>query len=482
MADNITALANTGNGTDVLATDEIAGVHFPRSKVVFGVDGVATDVSASDPLPVTAAALTTLAGTVRAEDTPHTTGDPGIVMLGIRWDSDTATTGNDGDYTNLKCDEAGRLKVAAQPGKYALVTGSITLNGQTVFCECSRGSNIIAHVVATSLVGHNATFEGSIDSTDGTNGAWFAIDAKRTNANTVELVTGVLAATPAYAWELSVNGFNYIRVRATAHTSGTALWKFQQAPYATEPVPVTQVTAAQPVSGTVTATVAGASLSAPVLVADVASAALASTATTAAFTPSAGASYEVNIPVTAVTGTTPTLDVGIDESDDNGTNWLRVYDFPRITATGIYRSPRMPLTGNRVRYVQTVTGTTPSFTRAINRLQISESVACIRQLIDRSLATTQALNAVTPWLNVQNCDAVQLLIAAGAITTTAPALQLEGTDDNGVTAYAIGTPLTAVASTTVRAITVDVNSQLIRARVSTAGAGATLAHVLLKGF
>jgi hypothetical protein len=481
----LTAKANTGTGTDQLAViDTSAG----KAGAVALVTSAGNLVDGANPVPVVQAGVATettlasIASAVRLEDTAHSTGDAGIVMLGIRWDSDTATTGNDGDYTNLKCDEAGRLKVAAQPGKYALVTGSITTNGGTVFCECSRGSNIIAHVVATSLVGHNATFEGSIDSTDGTNGAWFAIDAKRTNANTVELVTGVLAATPAYAWELSVNGFNYIRVRATAHTSGTALWKFQQAPYATEPVPVTQVTAAQPVSGTVTATVAGASLSAPVLVADVASAALTTTTTTAALTPSAGASYEVNIPVTAVTGTTPTLDVGIEESDDTGTNWFRVYDFPRITATGSYRSPRMPITGNRVRYVQTVTGTTPSFTRAINRLQISESVPCIRQRFDRSLASAQALNAVTPSLNVENCRNVQLLITAGTITTTAPALQLEGSDDNGVTWYAIGAPLTAVASTTVRATTIDIHSQLIRARVSTAGVSATLTHVLIKGF
>ena len=155
---------------------------------------------------------------------------------------------------------------------------------------------------------------------------------------------------------------------------------------------------------------------------------------------------------------------------------------PRITATGIYRSPKLPLTGNRVRYVQTVAGTTPSFTRSIQRLQSNEGVASIRQIIDRSLASSQAINAVTASLNVQNCRAVQLLITAAGITTTAPALQLEGSDDNGATWYAIGTPLTAVASSTVRAVVVDTNSQLIRARVSTAGVAATLTHVLLKGF
>jgi hypothetical protein len=61
MADNLTALANTGSGTDVLATDEIAGVHFPRSKITLGADGVNDgDVSAANPLPVGGAILTEL--------------------------------------------------------------------------------------------------------------------------------------------------------------------------------------------------------------------------------------------------------------------------------------------------------------------------------------------------------------------------------------------------------------------------------------
>lgn len=57
MADNLTALANTGSGTDVLATDEIAGVHYPRTKIVIGADGVNDgDVSSGNPLPVLASA------------------------------------------------------------------------------------------------------------------------------------------------------------------------------------------------------------------------------------------------------------------------------------------------------------------------------------------------------------------------------------------------------------------------------------------
>lgn len=111
----------------------------------------------------------------------------------------------------------------------------------------------------------------------------------------------------------------------------------------------------------------------PFAVADVASAAITTTTTTATITPTAGTSYQVVIPVTAVSGTTPTLSVRIEESDDAGTNWYERYTFPTITTTGIYRSPILRLRGNRVRYVQTVTGTTPSFTRAISRLYRSDA-------------------------------------------------------------------------------------------------------------
>lgn len=48
MADNIGV--TQGSGTNV-ATDEIAGVHYQRVKQCFGVDGSATDVSPSNPLP-----------------------------------------------------------------------------------------------------------------------------------------------------------------------------------------------------------------------------------------------------------------------------------------------------------------------------------------------------------------------------------------------------------------------------------------------
>ena len=163
------------------------------------------------------------------------------------------------------------------------------------------------------------------------------------------------------------------------------------------PVAVTNTPAVTVSSGTVTtvSSVTSANLAIPGIVADVASAALTTTTTTATITPGSGIAYSVNIPVTAVSGTDPILDVSIEESDNTGTNWFKVYDFPRINAVGIYRSPVLRLRGNRIRYVQTVGGVSPSFTRSINRLQSSNSGNLMAQFINRTI-DPNTLGSVSP--------------------------------------------------------------------------------------
>ena len=242
MADNF--VANPGTGGDTFAADDVGGVKVPYSKLDVGADGVSSPVTAANPLPVT------IGDVVHQTDQPFTTGDFGVLALAKRRDSDTTSVSNDGDYTTLNMDEFGRLKVAAAPAGQAATTGNITGSAQTVVADVSRTSNITIYCTGT-FAGANCTFEGSVDGTN-----YFGVQAVRTNANTIELTTGVLAAAPAYAWELSVNGLTNFRVRSTAFTSGTQVWRFQPAPYATEPIPAAQVTATQPISGTVTATVA----------------------------------------------------------------------------------------------------------------------------------------------------------------------------------------------------------------------------------
>lgn len=197
---------------------------------------------------------------VKQEDESHASWDQWIMLLWMRSDNDSSTA-NDGDYTILKLDEQWRLKVSSKPASYPDITGDITavqatigtpVAWGTVEGDVSRASNLMIFCTGTfSTV--NCTFEWSLEASWATN--WFAVQAVRSNANIIELTTGNLSAQPAYAWEASVNALKRFRVRCTARTSGTQSWRFVQGTYATEPIPASQVSGTQPVSGTVTASV-----------------------------------------------------------------------------------------------------------------------------------------------------------------------------------------------------------------------------------
>jgi hypothetical protein len=51
VADNA-IIANPGAGGVTFASDQIAGIEYPRTKITWGVDGVAVDASATAPVPV----------------------------------------------------------------------------------------------------------------------------------------------------------------------------------------------------------------------------------------------------------------------------------------------------------------------------------------------------------------------------------------------------------------------------------------------
>ena len=219
----------------------------------------------------------------------------------------------------------------------------------------------------------------------------------------------------------------------------------------------------------------------PTIVADVASAALTTTTTTTAVTPTFGSTYQVNIPVTVVTGTSPTLDIAIEESDDSGTNWYRVYEFPRITAIGMHRSPLLKMRGNRIRYVQTVSGTSPSFTRAINRLQSNTVTNLQVQFVDRTIVPN-TLNSTTPTYLVEGCSSISISVYITAQTTAATiALQVSDDGTNWVS-LASPTAITTAVGVTQTASNIDVLQwKFARVIVSAAGSGITLGYVSLKG-
>lgn len=197
-------------------------------------------------------AVTASKGTAVASD------QKGVSMLAVRQDTDAATV-SDGQLTPVYVDEEGRLKTSNKTASFAVTTGAVNALNATLVVDVRRASNIVLHVKNTGTVAMAAgafAFEASLDSTNGTDGTWFTIQAARSNVNTVETGTGTLSIGIglglAYSWEASVNAYQYARVKCTTAvtTNSIAFWTIQRGSYATEPIPALQSHA---VTGTVTA-------------------------------------------------------------------------------------------------------------------------------------------------------------------------------------------------------------------------------------
>jgi len=84
---------------------------------------------------------------------------------------------------------------------------------------------------------------------------------------------------------------------------------------------------------------------------------------------SAAENLSLLVDVTAVTGTTPTLDLSVEWSSDNGTTWFKADTadtLAQITAAK-KTAKRFSALASWFRVVWTIGGTTPSFTFAVDR-------------------------------------------------------------------------------------------------------------------
>ena len=196
-----------------------------------------------------------------AEDSPTASGSNGFAMLAMRQLVDSPSTDADGDYTMFKVDEEGRLKVSTKPASFTLSQGPTNTVNQSVSVDVSRASNVSFHLKNTgtaAIAAGAVAFEASLDSTDGVNGTWASIQALASNTNTIAtshvLPAVAIGAGAPNAFEASVNGYNWFRIRNTVAVTANAnaLWSIQRGSYATEPIPAAQVTGTQPVSGSVT--------------------------------------------------------------------------------------------------------------------------------------------------------------------------------------------------------------------------------------
>lgn len=468
-----TIATNTTNAGTPVVSGTVAVSNFPATQPVSGSVSV-SNFPATQPVSgtITANAGTNLnTSTLALESGGH--------LASI--DAKTATLGTAGAAAASPVVLANGTTVTS--ASYNSTTGLIntdllTGNVNGWFDATAYSILMLDVYTGVGLTAGTLVFEQTNDITNDAAGSAASVQDS-TSLGTANFTSLVLSATSTVKHYVAPLTGRYFRVRLSVALTGTgtagATAVFKQTPYSTLYPGI-----AQPTSAPLNVSVVSGVVAAPVLFQDF-TGTITTTTTTATIAASFSTSFQTTIDVTAASGTNPTMDVEVQESRDGGLTWVPIYDFPRITTTGSYASPFMLTTGNRIRYAQTLGGTTPSFTRTANRGQSNNPGVVIRQIIDRTI-NLNLLASATVSLNAEiNTKNVQLSINIGA-ATGAPILQIQASDDIGASWYNIGTPLTAVASSTVSLTVTGVTAALYRAAVSTAGSGATTGYTLLRAF
>lgn len=168
MADNY--ITDAGSGGNTYASDEIAAVHFPRIKLVHGIDGTNDgDVAATNPLPVDAREIGGVAVTV--DNAAFTDGTTPVIPVGFIFDevAGTALTENDVAAARINANRAtvNIIEDGATRGRWATVTAAnaIKVDGSAVTQPISAVSLPLPTGAATSALqladGHNVTVDNA---------------------------------------------------------------------------------------------------------------------------------------------------------------------------------------------------------------------------------------------------------------------------------------------------------------------------------
>lgn len=110
-------------GSAVFATDDISSVHYPRGKVVWGVDGTATDASHTAPLPVVE--VSSVAAPFKADGSGRVTIEE--ISVNATADGDNALRAAPGAGVSIRV--CSYLLNATGAGQFELKSGS-TIKGR----------------------------------------------------------------------------------------------------------------------------------------------------------------------------------------------------------------------------------------------------------------------------------------------------------------------------------------------------------------
>lgn len=162
MADN--TLLNSGSGGDTLATDDIGGIKYPRSKIVIGADGSNDgDVSSANPLPVSLATVpshaVTNAGTFAVQAAQSGTWNVTNVSGTVSLPTGAATSANQSTIiTSLQLiDNAVVTDAGSALDGAMLIAGSDGANTRFLACD----GNGILSVACASVASHAVTNAGT---------------------------------------------------------------------------------------------------------------------------------------------------------------------------------------------------------------------------------------------------------------------------------------------------------------------------------
>jgi hypothetical protein len=363
-------------------------------------------------------------------------------------------------------------------GSAQTISQNNIINGTSSAIDCIGYRSFSAQLVSTATAG-TYIFEGSNDNVN-----FQAIPVFNQALLTgVSIVTAISATNSQIIYAGSLP-FRYLRIRIIASLTGgsvTAHVKISTFAFTPTVQTVANNVAANmntTVAGTVTATVAGATLQGATSV-DVASAAITSTVTSATLSLANSQSVAFHINVTATSGTGQAMDVVLQETFDT-INWFDFYHFPRITSVGQYYTPLMRFTGLSYRLVRTISGTTPSFTSSLTRKSNQATASLNKMFINRTI-DPNSTGSSTPAFLVDGCRNIHLCVSMGAGGSGIPEFKLQGSEDQ-LLWYDLGTATVAVAPSSAGVVTyIGYLPKFVRAQVTNTGSGTTLSQVCIKG-
>jgi hypothetical protein len=359
----------------------------------------------------------------------------------------------------------------------ALSTGNSYLNGTATSSaintavipatDASQYQCLKFQVTGTST--QTLTMQGS-----GDNSTWLSVPIKDVSAFTSAVQTTVVNTGGESTFYHPILT-RYVRLFSTAYTSGTMTVNYQ---FSTLPCSVDIGSKANTAQGTTATTMSSGTLTTQATSTDISSAARTTTFTSAAINPSQGSqSLSTAISVTAVSGTNPTMDCVLQQSSDTGTTFYDVYHWERITATGVYQSNSIRNNGNRIRYVCTIAGTSPSFTFSGIRIDSQNRGQNTHRFFDRNLNANTGNSTSATWYT-EDCDTYQIFTNFASCTVQ-PTLVLDISEDNSNFAASALT-LNPTANTITVSAAQSVMGKFSRLRTSVAGTGCTDNYVALR--